>query len=326
MAILVTGGAGFIGSHLLDRLAASSADAVCWDDFNDFYDPRIKRANIAPLVESKKVRLYEGDICDATLGEEIFRKESIETVVHLAARAGVRCSLREPLLYERVNCGGTMALLDLAQRHGVKKFIFGSSSSVYGNNEKLPFSEDDPVDAPVSPYAATKRAGELLCRAYHEVHGLPVMCLRFFTVYGPRGRPDMAMHLFTDRMMRGEEIEVFGDGTTRRDYTFIEDILDGVTAAIEADFDFEIVNLGESRTVELHTLIELVSNATGKEPRLKHLPMQPGDVRATYADISKAGRLLDYTPSFPIEKGIPLFVEWYKQNVRRSQIAERERS
>ena len=313
MAILVTGGAGFIGSSLLDRLAARGDDLVCWDDFNDYYDPRIKRANIAPLLDAKKMRLYEGNICNAALGEEIFRKEPIEVVVHLAARAGVRPSLKEPLLYERVNCGGTTNLLDLAQRHRVKKFIFGSSSSVYGNNKKLPFSEDDPVDAPISPYAATKRAAELICRSFHEVHGLPVMCLRFFTVYGPRGRPDMAIHLFTERMTRGEEIPVYGDGTTRRDYTFIEDILDGVTAAIEAEFGFDIVNLGESKTVELRRLIELIAKAVGKAPRLKRLPMQPGDVRATYADISKARRLLSYNPAFPIEKGIPIFVEWYRR-------------
>ena len=315
MAILVTGGAGFIGSHLLDRLAASGADAVCWDDFNDYYDPRVKRANVAPLVESGKIRLYEGDICDAALGEEIFRKESIETVVHLAARAGIRSSLKYPLLYERVNCGGTAALLDLARRHDVKRFVFGSSSSVYGNSERLPFSEDDPADAPVSPYAATKRAGELLCRATHELYGLKMTCLRFFTVYGPRGRPDMAIYLFTDRMMRGEEIAVFGDGTTRRDYTFVSDIIDGVTAAVEADFDFEIVNLGESKTVELRELIRLIADATGREPKLKRMPMQPGDVRATYADISKAKRLLGYNPGFPIEKGIPIFVEWYRDNI-----------
>jgi len=322
MAILVTGGAGFIGSNLLDRLAAQGADLLCWDNFNDYYDPRIKRANIAPLLAAGKVRLYEGDICDAALGEDIFRKEQIDIIVHLAARAGVRPSLTEPVLYERVNCGGTTVLLDLAQRHGVKKFIFGSSSSVYGNNRKLPFSEDDPVDAPISPYAATKRACEMICRSFYEVHGLPVMCLRFFTVYGPRGRPDMAIHIFTDKMMRGEPISVYGDGTTRRDYTFVSDILDGITAAMKAEFGFEIVNLGESRTIELRGLIELISRATGKTPRLERLPMQPGDVQATYADISKARRLLNYSPTCPIEKGIPLFIEWYKSCGRYAQPLE----
>ncbi len=311
MSILVTGGAGFIGSNLLDRLAAEGADAVCWDDFNDYYDPQLKRANIAPLLQKKRVRLYEGDICDMALGEEIFGRERVETVVHLAARAGVRCSLEQPLLYERVNCGGTTALLELSRRHGVKKFIFGSSSSVYGKNKKLPFSEDDPVNEPVSPYAATKRSAELLCRAYYELYGLPVMCLRFFTVYGPRGRPDMAVHIFTDRMERGEEISVYGDGSALRDYTFIDDILDGVKRAIETEFGFEIVNLGESKTVELRYLIELISQATGKSPKLRRLPPQPGDVPVTFADISKARRLLGYAPSFPIEKGIPIFVEWY---------------
>ena len=321
MSILITGGAGFIGSNLLDRLAAEGEDLVCWDDFNDYYDPRIKRMNIAALLAAKKIRLYEGDICEEALGEEIFRREKVETVVHLAARAGVRPSLAEPLLYERVNCGGTTQLLELSRKHGVKRFVFGSSSSVYGNNAKLPFSESDPVDAPVSPYAATKRYGELICRAYHNLYGLRIVCLRFFTVYGPRGRPDMAIHLFTDKMERGEEIDFFGDGTTRRDYTFIGDILDGVVAAMRSKLEFEIINLGESRTTELRRLIELISQATGKPPRLKPKPMQAGDVVATYADISKAQRLLNYRPQFPIEKGIPIFVEWYRR--ARKELAGR---
>jgi len=317
VSILVTGGAGFIGSGLLRRLAAEGAEAVCWDDFNDYYDPRVKRANLAPLLERGQVRLYEGDICDTALGEEIFRRERIEVVVHLAARAGVRTSLEQPLLYERVNCGGTIALLELSRRHGVGKFLFGSSSSVYGRNEKLPFSEDDPVDRPASPYAATKRAGELLCRTWHDLYGLPVMCLRFFTVYGPRGRPDMAVYRFTERMERGEEIPVYGDGSSRRDYTYIDDILDGLMAALQARFGFEVVNLGESRTVELRYLIELIARATGKVPRIRHLPPQPGDVPATYADISRARRLLGYDPAVPIEEGIVRFVDWYRRHAPR---------
>jgi len=314
MAILVTGGAGFIGSTLLARLAAEGADAVCWDDFNDYYPPRIKRANVAPLLEKKKIRLYEGDICDPALGEVIFRRERIDTIVHLAARAGVRHSLAEPMLYERVNCGGTTALLELARRNGVKKFIFGSTSSAYGNTTRLPFTEDDPPGAPLSPYAASKRGAELFCSAWHEIYGLPVMCLRFFTVYGPRGRPDMAIYLFADAMEHGREITVFGDGTSRRDYTYVDDIVSGIVGAIRAEFGFEIVNLGESRTVELKHLIELIAQATGKTPKLKHLPMQPGDVPATFANISKARRLLGYNPGFPIEKGVPLFVEWYRKS------------
>ena len=315
MAILVTGGAGFIGSNLLDRLAARGEDLVCWDNFNDFYDPRVKRANIAPLLAAGRLRLYEGDICDPDLGRELFRRERIDTVIHLAARAGVRPSLKDPVLYERVNCGGTTAVLELARLHGVKTFIFGSSSSIYGNNAHLPFSEDDPVDTPISPYAATKRAGELLCRCYHELYGMRVTCLRFFTVYGPRGRPDLAIYLFTEKMLRGEEITVFGDGTARRDFTFVQDIVDGVISAADRALPFEIINLGESGTVSVNELVALISSATGRTPRIKSLPAQPGDVKATYADISKARRLLGYAPSFPIERGIPAFVEWYRANI-----------
>lgn len=315
MAILVTGGAGFIGSSLLDRLASRGVELVCWDDFNDYYDPRVKRANIAVLLRQNKVKLYEGDICDTALGEKIFSENRITKVVHLAARAGVRPSLKDPLLYERTNLFGTMNLLELSRLHGVEKFVFGSSSSVYGNNAKLPFSEADPVDAPISPYAATKRAGELLCRAHHEAYGLKMACLRFFTVYGPRGRPDMAIYLFTDKMERGEEITMYGDGSMRRDFTFISDILDGIEAALALDCAFEIINLGESNTIELRGLIDLIASATGKTPKLRRQPVPVGDVKATYADIAKAKRLLNYNPSFPIERGIPVFVEWYRKNI-----------
>jgi len=313
MAILVTGGAGFIGSNLVDRLVERGEDVACWDDFNDYYDPRIKRMNVAGLLERKRIRLYEGDICNSELGEEIFRREKIETVYHLAARAGVRHSLIAPLLYERVNCYGTMALLELARRHGVRKFIFGSTSSAYGTSKRLPFREDDPADAQVSPYAATKRAAEILCRSYNEIYGLPVICARFFTVYGPRGRPDMAVYIFTAAMEKGEEVQVYGDGTLRRDFTYVDDIVSGLLGALTADFGFEIVNLGESKTVEVRRLLELIAQATGKQPKLKFLPPAPGDVPATFADIAKARRLLGYHPSFPLERGVPLFVEWYRR-------------
>jgi UDP-glucuronate 4-epimerase len=313
MAILVTGGAGFIGSNLVDRLVARGEDVACWDDFNDYYDPRIKRMNVAPLLENKSIRLYEGDICDADLGEEVFRREKIETVYHLAARVGVRHSLVAPLLYERVNCHGTLVLLELARRHDVRKFVFGSTSSAYGASKRLPFREDDPADAQISPYAATKRAAELLCRSYHEIYGLPVICPRFFTVYGPRGRPDMAVYTFTAAMEKGDEVHVYGDGTLRRDFTYVDDIVSGLLGALSADFGFEIVNLGESKTVEVRRLIELIAQATGKQPKLKFMPPAPGDVPATYADITKARRLLGYDPSFPLERGIPLFVEWYRR-------------
>jgi UDP-glucuronate 4-epimerase len=226
----------------------------------------------------------------------------------------VRHSLQFPVLYEDVNCRGTLNLLEAARKHKVKNFVFASSSSVYGGSKQIPFREDDPVMCPVSPYAATKRAGELYCHTFKHLYGLPCICLRFFTVYGPRGRPDMALYLFTDAMEHGREITVFGDGTSRRDYTYVDDIVSGIVGAIRAEFGFEIVNLGESRTVELKRLIELVAQATGKTPKLKHLPMQPGDVPATFADISKARRLLGYNPGFPIEKGVPLFVEWYRKS------------
>lgn len=316
MAILVTGGAGFIGSSLLDRLAQGGKELVCWDEFNDYYDPRIKRGNIAPLLDAKRIRLYEGDICDLALGEKVFSENQIETVVHLAARAGVRPSLKDPLLYERTNGLGTVTLLELARKHDVPKFVFGSSSSVYGNSRRLPFSEDDPVDAPISPYAVTKRANELMCHSYHAIYKMTIACLRFFTVYGPRGRPDMAIYLFTDAMENGREIVMYGDGSTRRDYTFISDILDGIEGAMRLDNGFGIFNLGESRTTELRRLIELISEATGREPKIRREPMQPGDVDATYANISRAREHLGYNPGFPLEKGIPIFVEWYRKHVK----------
>ena len=313
MAILVTGGAGFIGSHLLERLTAQGREVVCLDDFNDYYDPAIKRRNIAPFLERKRVRLYEGDVRDEALCRRIFQSEAIEAVVHLAARAGVRASLEDPLLYEDVNCRGTLVLLRLACEFEVRRFVFGSSSSVYGNTKKIPFSEDDFVGEPVSPYAATKRAGELYCHTFHHLYGLPTTCLRFFTVYGPRNRPDMAIYKFTRLIEAGEPIPIFGDGTTKRDYTFCSDIIDGVTAALDADLGFEIINLGEEKVVELKYLVSLLEEALGKSARLEYQPEQPGDMPLTSADISKARRLLGYAPSFPIERGIPIVVEWYRR-------------
>ncbi|HRU07321.1 MAG TPA: GDP-mannose 4,6-dehydratase, partial [Candidatus Brocadiia bacterium] len=298
-----------------DRLVAEGEDAVCWDDFNDYYSPRVKRSNIAHLVESRKIRLYEGDICDEKLGAEIFAKEEITAIVHLAARAGVRHSLEAPLLYERVNCFGTTHLLELARKSGVKKFVFGSTSSAYGKTERLPFREDDPADAQVSPYAASKRAAEILCRTWHEIYGLSIMCCRFFTVYGPRGRPDMAVYLFTDAMVHDRPINMFGDGTTRRDYTYVDDIVQGLVGALRAEYKYEIVNLAESRTVELRYLIDLIAKATGKTPKINQMPLHPGDMIATFADISKARRLLGYNPSFPIEEGIPRFYAWYRRTI-----------
>ncbi|KPJ58371.1 MAG: epimerase [Planctomycetes bacterium DG_23] len=317
MAILVTGGAGFIGSHLMERLVEEGAEVVCLDSFDDFYSPQVKRANIASLLEAKRIRLYEGDICDRAFCEEIFQKERPEVVVHLAARAGVRASFQDPLLYERVNCGGTLLLLELAARNEVGKFIYGSSSSVYGRSPRIPFQEDDPSARPISPYAASKHAGELFVYTYHSRYGLPAAVLRFFTVYGPRQRPDMAIHKFTRLIWQDKPIPVYGDGTSKRDYTYFSDIIDGTMAAIEADLGFEIINLGDSRVVELNHLIGLLEENLGKKARIERLPEQPGDVPITYADISRAERLLGYTPEIPIEEGVKRFVEWFKENRER---------
>ncbi len=312
MHILLTGAAGFIGSHLAERLLAEGHTIVGLDDFNDFYDPARKRHNLAQVVNRDNFRLVEGDILDYPLLGQLFATESFDAIIHLAARAGVRPSIREPLLYQEVNCRGTNNLLEMARQHGVGVFLFASSSSVYGANKKIPFSEDDPVDCPVSPYAATKKAGELLCYTYHHLFGLSVSCLRFFTVYGPRQRPDMAIHKFTRLIDTGQKVPMFGDGSSRRDYTFITDIIDGVVAALQRCRGYAIYNLGESRTVELRYLISLISAALGKEALVERLPEQPGDVPITYADISRAQRALDYAPKVPIEEGIERFIAWYR--------------
>jgi UDP-glucuronate 4-epimerase len=310
---LITGGAGFIGSHLTRRLLGQGERVTVLDDFNDFYDPAIKRANVAPLLERGDYRLVEGDIRDAALVERLFAGNDFTSVVHLAARAGVRPSLAEPILYEDVNCIGTLRLLEAARRHGPRVFVFGSSSSVYGINEKVPFAEDDPVDLPISPYATTKRAGELLCFNYHHLHGLRISCLRFFTVYGPAQRPEMAIHKFTDLIARGERVPLYGDGSSRRDYTFVDDILDGLVAARDLAPGFEIFNLGGAETTALADLVHWIAEELEVEPRIDYLPEQPGDVPITYADVTKAGRLLGYAPKVPIREGLRRFVAWYRQ-------------
>ncbi|MCR4439398.1 MAG: GDP-mannose 4,6-dehydratase [bacterium] len=312
MRILLTGAAGFIGSHLGERLLVEGHSIVGLDDFNDFYDPKVKRDNLRGLLPRSDFRLVEGDILDYPLLEQVFAGERFDAVIHLAARAGVRPSIREPLLYQEVNCRGTNNLLEMAKRHGVHRFIFASSSSVYGANRKVPFAEDDPVDHPVSPYAATKKAGELLCYTYHHLFGISVSCLRFFTVYGPRQRPDMAIHKFTRLIDAGAKVPMFGDGSSRRDYTFITDIIDGLVAALDRCQGYAIYNLGESRTVELSYLISLISSCLGREAKVERLPEQPGDVPITYADISRARKELDYAPKVPIEEGIERFVQWYR--------------
>ena len=311
MNVLVTGGAGFIGSHVVERLLDRGDRVTVVDDFNDFYDPSAKRRNIAPLMP--RVRVVEADICDTAGLRDTFQRERFDSVVHLAARAGVRPSLAHPQLYIQVNIVGTQNLLELAREFGVRKFIFGSSSSVYGVNEKIPFSESDLVFNPISPYAATKLAAEALCHVYRHLYALDVVCLRFFTVYGPRQRPDLAIHKFTSAIVRGKPVEMYGDGSTRRDYTHIEDIVQGVMACLDREFGFEIINLGESRTVELRELVRLIEKAVGKTAQIRQLPAQPGDAPITFADISKAKRLLGYNPQVTIEDGIERFVDWFRK-------------
>jgi UDP-glucuronate 4-epimerase len=313
MHCLVTGGAGFIGSHFCDHLLAQGHTVVALDNFNDYYDPRIKKRNIAPLLPRPGFAVVEADILDAARLQQLFGTQAFEAIIHLAARAGVRPSIAQPLLYEQVNIQGTMNLLEMARLHKIPKFIFGSTSSIYGENRKVPFSEDDPVDHPISPYAATKKACELLCYTYHHLHNLKISCLRFFTVYGPRQRPDMAIHKFTQLIATGRKVPMFGDGTTKRDYTYITDIIDGLYRALQRCSSYHLYNLGEARTIELRSLIDLIAKNLGKEARIERLPIQPGDVPITYADVSRAQRELDYQPTVNIEEGVHHFVEWFKE-------------
>jgi UDP-glucuronate 4-epimerase len=310
--VLITGGAGFIGSHLARHLLDRGDRVSVLDDFNDFYDPALKRANIAPWIDRDDYRLIEGDIRNAELVDQLFREGRFDTVVHLAARAGVRPSLSEPILYEEVNCIGTLHLLEAARRHGPETFIFGSSSSVYGINRKVPFSELDEVNQPISPYATTKRTGELLCFNYHHLYGLKTACLRFFTVYGPAQRPEMAIHKFTDLLAKGQPLTLFGDGGSRRDYTFVSDIVAGIVASMDLAPGFEILNLGGAETTALGDLVTWLAEELGVEPRIEYLPNQPGDVPITYADVSKAQRLLGYSPKVSIRQGLREFVRWYR--------------
>jgi UDP-glucuronate 4-epimerase len=315
-SILITGGAGFIGSHLVDRmLAFNDSQVTVIDDFNDFYDPEIKRQNIRRHLDNTRYKLVEADIRDRAALNNIFAQQDFDCIVHLAARAGVRPSLSQPELYAETNINGTLNLLELARTRGIKQFVFGSSSSVYGINAKVPFSEDDPIRQPISPYAATKTAGELLCHTYSHLYGLRCVCLRFFTVYGPRQRPDLAIRKFAHLISRGKPIPVFGDGTSRRDYTYIDDIIAGVYAAINYEAsDYEAINLGESRTVELRELISLLEKELEMKAIIDHRQLQPGDVPQTYADITRARQLLGYDPQTQIEEGIHRFVKWFRES------------
>ena len=314
--ILITGGAGFIGSHLVDRLLTEGGWRITVvDDFNDFYDPAIKRENVRARLGNPDFKLVEADIRNFEVLSRAFAETVFDCIVHLAARAGVRPSLKEPRLYVETNINGTLNLLELARAHGVKQFVFGSSSSVYGMNPKVPFSEDDPIFNPISPYAATKAAGELICHSYAHLYDMRIVCLRFFTVYGARQRPDLAIHKFAKLISAGKPIPVFGDGTTRRDYTYVDDIIAGVRAAIDyKQSNYEIINLGESHTVELRELISLLEQALDRHAEIDRQPQQPGDVPQTFADISKARRLLGYKPQTQIEEGIGKFVEWFREN------------
>lgn len=318
--ILVTGGAGFIGSHLVDRLLAEGRWRVtALDDFNDFYAPERKRENVRAHLTSDAYNLVEADIRDREAMTRVFREKQFDCIVHLAARAGVRPSLSEPHLYTETNIKGTLNLLECARVSGVQHFVFGSSSSVYGINAKVPFSEEDPIRQPISPYAATKAAGELLCHTYSHLYGIRSVALRFFTVYGARQRPDLAIHKFARLISEGRSIPVFGDGTTRRDYTYIDDIIAGVCAAIDYRASaYEVFNLGESRTVELNELIVLLEKELGRPALIDRQPMQPGDVPQTFADVSKARRLLDYHPQTQIEDGIHRFVQWFRREEERA--------
>jgi UDP-glucuronate 4-epimerase len=341
MKALVTGAAGFIGSHLCEHLLDDGWTIAGVDNFDDFYDPQIKHRNISECLKNKNFRLIEADIRDSAAMEKAV-SDGIEIIVHLAARAGVRPSIALPLLYADVNVNGTMVLLEAAKKHKIDKFIFGSSSSVYGNNKKVPFSEDDNVDFPISPYAATKKAGELICHTYHHLHGINIICLRFFTVYGPRQRPDLAIYKFAKLIEQGKPIPIYGDGTMMRDFTYIDDIIDGTVAAIKkltaenaesaeneiigknsassADsavrtksIGFNIYNLGESRPIKVNDLVVQIEKALGKKAIKEYLPPQPGDVERTYADVTKAVKELGYNPKTTIEQGLAEFVKWLRQ-------------
>lgn len=311
MNVLVTGGAGFIGSHLVERLLSEGHAITVLDDFNDFYQPKLKRANIAAV--SGNVNVVEADIRDTAGVERLFKEGKFETVFHLAARAGVRPSILEPRLYIETNIQGTFNLLEAAKSHGVRRFVFASSSSVYGTIPETPFREDMCIDRTISPYAATKLAGEQFCSNFAALYGLRCICLRFFTVYGPRQRPDLAIHKFTRNIFDGIPIDQFGDGTTRRDYTYIDDIVDGIMACLSYEGPrFDVFNLGESQTTSLAELITQIEQALGKKAIINMKPEQPGDVPLTYADITKARKCLSYRPSTKVTEGIPKFVEWFR--------------
>lgn len=321
MKILVTGGAGFIGSHLVERLLVRRHEVVCLDSFNDFYDPRTKRKNVQAAMASSRYTLVDGDILNRELLERVFSEGGFETVVHLAAYAGVRPSIESPDLYQRVNIEGTINVLEQCRAYSVSRFVFASSSSVYGGRDQVPFRESDDVMKPISPYAATKVACEALCFTYHHLFGIDTHALRFFTVYGPRQRPEMAIHLFATRILDGEPISVFGDGRAARDYTYVDDIVSAVVASTETAQGYEVINVGGSRTTTLARLIELLEACLGRKAIIDRRPDQAGDVPITFADIDKAKELLGYQPSTGIEEGINRFCAWLQKERERPSFA-----
>jgi UDP-glucuronate 4-epimerase len=317
--ILVTGAAGFIGSHLCEALLARGDDVIAIDNFDPFYDHAIKQRNIEGCLSHARFHFFQVDLRDGDALEAYWRDHvgELDAIVHLAAKAGVRPSIEDPLGYERANVHATMNLLQQAVAMAKRpRLVFASSSSVYGNNQSIPFRETDPVDHPISPYAATKKAGELLCHTYHHLYQMPIWCLRFFTVFGPRQRPDLAIHAFTRKILAGEPIAMFGDGTSSRDYTYIDDILAGVLAAIDRCAGYEILNLGSKHPVQLSEMIATIEQALGLQAEIIRKPMQPGDVNCTFADVEKAARLLDYQPTVPFAAGVERFVAWIRENGR----------
>ncbi|OLA96533.1 MAG: epimerase [Verrucomicrobia bacterium 13_2_20CM_55_10] len=315
MRVLVTGGAGFIGSHLVEKLLASGHEVVILDDFNDFYDPQTKHANVAGLA--RDVTVYHVDLRDTESVRNLFHREKVDAIAHLAARAGVRPSIQQPRLYYDTNVTGTLHLLEAARVTGVERFVFASSSSVYGASKRIPFSEDEHLTQTFSPYAATKIAGEFLCSTYSHLYNLRVVALRYFTVYGPRQRPDLAIHQFTRRIYAGQPIDQFGDGSTRRDYTYIDDVIQGTMAALQYEGSlFDIFNLGENDTIQLKDLIAAIEKALGKKAKINQLPEQPGDMPLTCADISKARKLLAYKPTTRLSDGLPRFIEWFLRSAK----------
>lgn len=314
MNIVVTGGAGFIGSNLCDLLVKENHNVLCIDNFNDYYSPEMKRQNIKGLMQNRLFKLCECDVTNAGELAKAFKQNNIEAVAHLAAIPGVRQSIKNPVQYISNNIAGTLNTLEAARECNAKKFVFASSSSVYGNSEKVPFTESEPADSQLSPYAFTKRSGELLCQTYHNMYGMPIVCLRLFTVFGPRNRPDMAVRKFAQMVSKGETLPIYGSMDLKRDYTFVGDITPAILSALNTGLGFETINLGNSKPASLSKLISIIESALGKKAKLENVGFQKGDAKTTCADISKAKRLLGYNPKVSLEEGIEIFIKWFLQN------------